>query len=200
MFIVENNSNQLMNAGQIPMNRRDHVGVALDRGPWHSDRSLKWQVNSLSLSRENTLAKTFQSTPWFTNSCSFKVLPLLYMGTFLSNSLGTVYIIMLVSHSDQGLLLFPSDIEPSTKNYRRPWQLLHCDEVRACDATRSTAAFDVARGACLRGVQLSWSSVVFCFARSSIFSRLFGFMRKRNLLLSSNCRGWCGIVFHVDGH
>ena len=32
MFIVEINSNQLMNAGQIPMNRRDHVGVALDRG------------------------------------------------------------------------------------------------------------------------------------------------------------------------
>ena len=71
MFIVEINSNQFMNAGQIPMNCRDHVGVALDRGPWHSDRSLKWQVNSLS--RENTLAKTFQSTPWFTNSCSFKV-------------------------------------------------------------------------------------------------------------------------------
>ena len=41
MFIVEINSNQLINAGQIPMNRRDHVGVALDRGPWHSDRSLK---------------------------------------------------------------------------------------------------------------------------------------------------------------
>ena len=75
MFIVEINSNQLMNAGQIPMNCRDHVGVALDRGPWHSDRSLKWQVNSLtdSVSRENTLAKTFQSTPWFTNSSSFKV-------------------------------------------------------------------------------------------------------------------------------
>ena len=32
MFIVEINSNQLMNAGQIPMNRRDHVGVALGRG------------------------------------------------------------------------------------------------------------------------------------------------------------------------
>ena len=32
MFIVEINSNQLMNAGQIPMNRCDHVGVALDRG------------------------------------------------------------------------------------------------------------------------------------------------------------------------
>ena len=27
MFIVEINSNQLMNAGQIPTNRRDHVGV-----------------------------------------------------------------------------------------------------------------------------------------------------------------------------
>ena len=24
-----------MNAGQIPTNRRDHVGVALYRGPWH---------------------------------------------------------------------------------------------------------------------------------------------------------------------
>ena len=27
MFIVEINSNQLMNAGQIPTNLRDHVGV-----------------------------------------------------------------------------------------------------------------------------------------------------------------------------
>ena len=32
MFIVEINSNQLMNVGQIPTNRRDHVGVSLDRG------------------------------------------------------------------------------------------------------------------------------------------------------------------------
>ena len=45
MFIVEINSNKLMNAGQIPTNRRDHVGVVLDRGP-------KWQVNSLTDSVE----------------------------------------------------------------------------------------------------------------------------------------------------
>ena len=74
MFIVEINSNQLMNAGQIPMNRRDHVGVALDRGPWHSDRSLKWQVNSLSrVERIRWRKHSKVLLEWFTNSCSFKV-------------------------------------------------------------------------------------------------------------------------------
>ena len=51
MFIVEINSNKLMNAGQIPMNRRDHVGVALDRGTLGP--KLEVQVTSqLTQSRE----------------------------------------------------------------------------------------------------------------------------------------------------
>ena len=69
MFIVEINSNQLMNAGQIPTNRRDHVRVpkfeVTTRVSTHSVTG--------SGSRENTLAKTFQSTRCFTSSCSFKV-------------------------------------------------------------------------------------------------------------------------------
>ena len=52
MFIVEINSNQLMNAGQIPTNRRDHVGVALDRGPWHSVRPKLEVTSQLTQSRE----------------------------------------------------------------------------------------------------------------------------------------------------
>ena len=70
MFIVEINSNQLMNAGQIPTNRRDHVGVpkfeVTTRVSTHS------VTGTGSGSRENTLAKTFQSTRCFTSSCSFK--------------------------------------------------------------------------------------------------------------------------------
>ena len=71
MFIVEINSNQLMNAGQIPTNRRDHVRVpkfeVTTRVSTHS------VTGTGSGSRENTLAKTFQSTCCFTSSCSFKV-------------------------------------------------------------------------------------------------------------------------------
>ena len=67
MFIVEINSNQLMNAGQIPTNRRDHVGVpkfeVTTRVSTHS------VTGTGSGSRENTLAKT----RCFTSSCSFKV-------------------------------------------------------------------------------------------------------------------------------
>ena len=71
MFIVEINSNQLINAGQIPTNRRDHVGVpkfeVTTRVSTHS------VTGTGSGSRENTLAKTFQSPRCFTSSCSFKV-------------------------------------------------------------------------------------------------------------------------------
>ena len=64
MFIVEINSNQLMNAGQIPTNHRDHVGVP----KFEVTTRLTQQVTGTG-SRENTLAKT----RCFTSSCSFKV-------------------------------------------------------------------------------------------------------------------------------
>ena len=69
MFIVEINSNQLMNAGQIPTNRREHVGVpkfeVTTRASTHS-------VTGTG-SRENTLAKTFQSTLFLPVTASLNV-------------------------------------------------------------------------------------------------------------------------------
>ena len=58
MFIVEINSNQVMNAGQIPTNRRDYVGVpkfeVTTRVSSHS------VTGSGSGSRENTLASAWR--------------------------------------------------------------------------------------------------------------------------------------------
>ena len=55
MFIVWINSNKLMNAGQIPTNRRDHVGVVLDRGPrhWTHTSSEVWLTQSREYAGEN---------------------------------------------------------------------------------------------------------------------------------------------------
>ena len=71
MFIVEINSNQLMNTGQIPTNRRDHVGVP--KFEVTTQVSTHPVTGTGSGSRENMLTKTFQSTRCFTSSCSFKV-------------------------------------------------------------------------------------------------------------------------------